>query len=507
MNTTLVSTPATRAAALAALATTPTDPDELDEIHTPVGEVHFEIVGHLWDDLVPAPDNLRGTLTDIADLAESIAGSGLLSPLLVTMNEHGQPLIVAGHRRHAAIGRLIEEGRWPSGRRVACLHHLNQPVASDEDRTVAMLVENLQRVDLDPIEEASGYQRLVDRGWTRTRISRACGRDLGRVSGRLTLLYLPARLQGLVSDGELSLDLARQIAAAPEPVINELAASKGVPGEYDLRQSLRDHTVAGAKKLFAATVKARQLAQTKRGAWDLRQSCEKVWEGPVDDLSEALLPPAPTLYATLDVYGKTPMAIVWRPNGDTPLDEPAAVRPLAPSPSGRTGEDEAVVLWRATRDRIIDENRNRRLDWETKRDALIGEYARSSATKDVAAAAMWELVFYDLDQAIDKAVEHAGYTDPDLEHLEAARVFLEWVSVPKNLSATVAALILEDGWYEGKQAPFVTGFTAMVAERIGAGPEQTDLPPHPNIPVPREDDPDDDEDGTYDVDEDGEVGE
>jgi ParB family chromosome partitioning protein len=143
------------------------------------------------------PINVRSDLGDpqeMAELEQSILEHGVLQPLLV-MRRDGQYVLLAGHRRLAAA-RAAGLNRVP----------ITFAATMSETRSIeTMLVENLQRADLHPIDEAIAYQQLLDRGRTRSEICSAVGKNAGHVSARLSLLNLTPREQASVRRGELTL--------------------------------------------------------------------------------------------------------------------------------------------------------------------------------------------------------------------------------------------------------------------------------------------------------------
>ncbi len=155
------------------------------------------------------------------ELADSIEHHGLLQPLIVRPKE-GHPdsyQIVAGERR------------WRAAQK-AQLHELPVLIAKYDDETVLeiALVENLQRQDLNPLEEAEGYRRLVDQyGHTQEDISSAVGKSRSHVANIMRLLNLPASVQQMVASGELSSGHARTLVTAldPEALAREIV-SKGL---------------------------------------------------------------------------------------------------------------------------------------------------------------------------------------------------------------------------------------------------------------------------------------
>jgi ParB family chromosome partitioning protein len=153
----------------------------------------------------PSPENPRDHLEDIAELAQSIRENGLIQPIVVQRVpcEAGYR-IVAGHRRHAAVQKL----GWA---KVPCV--VRRDMLPD-DELLAMLVENGQRADLDPIEEARALQRLVDGGLPVAEVARKVGRSVATVNSRLLLLQLPANEQEEVRAGHFSLTYAGGLVRA-----------------------------------------------------------------------------------------------------------------------------------------------------------------------------------------------------------------------------------------------------------------------------------------------------
>lgn len=157
----------------------------------PIGKVH------------PDPDNPRSNLGDLRELAASITEHGVLEPILVRdhPSRKNEWLIVAGHRRHAAAGKA---GQKTVPSMVADL--------TETEAAILQLVENLQREDLAPVDEARAFQRLIDLGLKQVDIARRVSRTKSHVSKRLTLLDLPKQALDLVGKGTLRLDDAYQLA-------------------------------------------------------------------------------------------------------------------------------------------------------------------------------------------------------------------------------------------------------------------------------------------------------
>lgn len=154
-------------------------------------------------DLHPDPDNPRDDVdTDVDDLAESIKATGLLQPI-VARQRAGHLIIVAGHRRHAAV-RLLG---WDTVDVV-----VTRDMRPDEV-LAAMIVENGQRRDLDPIEEARAFARLKKlQGLTSRELGQRIGRNQPFVDSRLRLLELPAEDQAKVRAGVMGVTHGTQKA-------------------------------------------------------------------------------------------------------------------------------------------------------------------------------------------------------------------------------------------------------------------------------------------------------
>lgn len=158
----------------------------------------------------------------LAELADSIAAEGLLQPLLVRPgapadDETASHQLVAGERRWRAIGALIADGRWAAERPIAC----TVQDIDDEAHAIRALVENLQRRDLKPLEEAEALKRLAEvAGLGTAEIATRIGFTQRFVQQRLQLLDLDDRGRILLSEGKLTIEQARQ-RLANRPTIRE----------------------------------------------------------------------------------------------------------------------------------------------------------------------------------------------------------------------------------------------------------------------------------------------
>ncbi len=142
----------------------------------------------------------------LAELAESIKAQGIIQPIIVRKSGKGYRLI-AGERRWRAA-------------QLAGLKEIPAVVreVSDEEAFELALVENLQRADLNPIEEAAGYKQLIDtRSLTQEQIAQRVGKDRSSIANALRLLALPDEVKEMLSRGELDMGHARALLGLPRP--------------------------------------------------------------------------------------------------------------------------------------------------------------------------------------------------------------------------------------------------------------------------------------------------
>lgn len=162
------------------------------------------------DQISPNPDQPRKLFEDrdLDDLTASIKEKGVIQPLIVRKTGTDRFEIVAGERR------------WRAAQR-AQLHEL--PVVVREFTDVEVLevaiIENIQRADLNPIEEAAGYRQLMDRfGHTQEKMAEALGKSRSHIANLLRLLGLPEAVLQMVREGVLSSGHARALIPAADPL-------------------------------------------------------------------------------------------------------------------------------------------------------------------------------------------------------------------------------------------------------------------------------------------------
>lgn len=156
----------------------------------------------------PEQPRKRFNAEDLNDLSASIKEKGVIQPLIVRPRTDGSFEIVAGERRWRAA-------------QMAQLHELPVIVRDFTDVEVleVAIIENIQRADLNSIEEAAGYRQLMDRfGHTQEKMAEALGKSRSHIANLLRLLNLPEPVLELVRKGELSAGHARALIPAIDPV-------------------------------------------------------------------------------------------------------------------------------------------------------------------------------------------------------------------------------------------------------------------------------------------------
>mgnify|MGYP002622109137 CR=1 FL=1 len=204
--------------------------------------------------------------SELSELSSSIRTHGVLQPILVRPIAGGKYEIVAGERR------------WRAAQR-AGLHAIPAVVRElDEVEVLEIaIVENVQRTDLNPIEEAQGFQALIDRfGRTQEDIAEAVGKSRPHIANMLRLLKLPEDLQTMVRDGRLSAGHARAILTAPDPRgLAQRAISEGlnVRDVERLAQQAKDEKhgprVSSAPSIETKSADTRALEQSLSNALGL----------------------------------------------------------------------------------------------------------------------------------------------------------------------------------------------------------------------------------------------
>src|SRR5258706_6622124 len=174
----------------------------LSALFTQVSPVVSDLIELDIDRLDPTEDQPRHTINEdkLNELAQSIKTNGLIQPIVVRRNgERFQ--IIAGERRWRAATKAGLD-------RVPCV----VKDVPNEDVLELSLIENIQREELNPIEEANAYRRLIEQlSVTQEQIAHRVGKDRSSITNALRLLKLPAEIQQMVEENKLSMGHARAL--------------------------------------------------------------------------------------------------------------------------------------------------------------------------------------------------------------------------------------------------------------------------------------------------------
>lgn len=232
-----------------------------------VGEADAETAGMRPDSVLPIKDirpnsgQPRKTFREdeLAELADSIRQHGVLQPILVRKQGDGYE-IVAGERRYQAA-------------KAAGLTEVPVVIReiSDDDVLKLALIENLQRSDLTPLEEARGYRQLIDeKDLTQEELARILSKSRSTITNTLRLLDLPGEVQELVEDGRITAGHARAILAVPSEDGRVALARKVVEEQLSVRQTERLAPLFSVSQDADSRMRAPQPQSFKRAARQMR---------------------------------------------------------------------------------------------------------------------------------------------------------------------------------------------------------------------------------------------
>ncbi|MBA3448648.1 MAG: ParB/RepB/Spo0J family partition protein [Pseudaminobacter sp.] len=221
------------------------------------GKVPIEFVS-------PNPKNPRRHFgdADLTDLAQSIREHGVVQPVVVRPSpQSGRYEIIAGERR------------WRAAQR-AGLTEIPVIVRDVNDRTALELaiIENVQRTDLNPVEEAAGYQQLIDEhNYTQADLGQVIGKSRSHVANTLRLLKLPDVIRDMLVDGQLSAGHARALVSAPDPaglakrIVEDGLSVRQAEAFAQLPTEARDSTPTPPREKDADTVALEKLLSDVTG--------------------------------------------------------------------------------------------------------------------------------------------------------------------------------------------------------------------------------------------------
>ena len=213
------------------------------------------------NDIKPNKDQPRKTIDEekIGELAESIKEHGLIQPVVLRKSGKGYE-IVAGERRWRAC-------RKAGLKEIPCIIK----ELTDEENMLIAIIENMQREDLNPIEEAEGISQMVTVfGMTQEQVSKSVGKSRPYITNVLRLLKLPQEVQAMVSDGQLSAGHARALAGLSSKKKQiELAEKIGAEGlsVRETEKLLKEESTPAKRP---AKRKAEKNADVKRVEEDLK---------------------------------------------------------------------------------------------------------------------------------------------------------------------------------------------------------------------------------------------
>ena len=211
--------------------------------------------------LKPSPSQPRRLFdkNSINELAESIKSKGLVQPILVrpSKTDENSYEIIAGERRWRAA-------------QIAQLHEIPAVIKNldDVEALEIAIIENIQRSDLSPIEEAAGYKRLIDNhGHTQEVLSEIVGKSRSHIANILRLLTLPQSIQDMISEGKISSGHARAImnSAFPEQLAEKIINENLSVREAESLAKSKKNTVQKIKLKDPDTIDLEEKISEKLG--------------------------------------------------------------------------------------------------------------------------------------------------------------------------------------------------------------------------------------------------
>jgi ParB/RepB/Spo0J family partition protein len=286
-------------------------------------------------DISPSPLNPRSDLGELGELAASITSLGIIQPLTVRPTDDGRYLLVAGERRYAAA-------------LAAGLTEVPAIVREMDDKQALAfaLVENCQRRDLNPTEEAGAYRVLIDHhGYTQRTLAKQIGRSQSHIAKRLALLELPQDVRSEVDSGGITLpdaaELAR-LARYPERLETARKQSRNYGGiEAAVREQLRQHEAEANAKKALKDLRSKGIPVVdwpSSASWHAQQARPLTYLVGVDEETHAA---EPCHAASVSPAGEV-VAICTDP-ARHPRPEPTWSPPSCPKSSRRNGKRNACT--------------------------------------------------------------------------------------------------------------------------------------------------------------------
>jgi len=164
---------------------------------------------------------------ELEELVASVKEFGILQPLVVTEKPNGMFELIAGERR-------LRSAKEAGLKKVPVIVR----TASEQQKLELALIENIQRSDLSPIEEAHSYAKLMEEfGLTQEKVAERVGKSRSAVANTLRLLNLPAEMQLALSDGRISMSMARVLCGMDDAKERKAMFDRMLQGDFNVRQA------------------------------------------------------------------------------------------------------------------------------------------------------------------------------------------------------------------------------------------------------------------------------
>lgn len=213
------------------------------------------------NDIKPNENQPRKDFNDekIEELADSIKEHGLIQPVVLRKSGKGYE-IVAGERRWRACRKAgIKE--------IPCIIK----ELTDEENMLIAIIENMQREDLNPVEEAEGINQMIEvYGMTQEQVSKSVGKSRPYITNALRLLKLPVEIRQMLSEGKLTAGHARAIAGVEDKKKQLLIAELVIKNELSVRETEKLIKEEKTKEKRPAKRRAEKNADVKRVEEDLK---------------------------------------------------------------------------------------------------------------------------------------------------------------------------------------------------------------------------------------------
>lgn len=210
--------------ALASAAFSPKPGEAVEQV--PAGDriLHVSV-----NDIVPNPHQPRREFhpEELEELISSIKEFGILQPITVTEKANGMYELIAGERR-------LRSAKEAGLKKVPVIVR----TATEQEKLELALIENIQRADLSPIEEAHGYAKLMEEyGMTQEQAAARVGKSRSAVANTLRLLNLPAEMQMALADGRISMSMARVLCGMEAASERKAMFERMLQGDFNVRQA------------------------------------------------------------------------------------------------------------------------------------------------------------------------------------------------------------------------------------------------------------------------------